>query len=411
MKITSSRLPLQFRFCILSFTLFFLVAFSLAHSSAQTNGEITGVVTNGTTGQPVPGIEVTLTAFRTEGVVGESTATTNADGSFTFSGVDTADGIVYAASVSYLNVLYSTGMIRFQGATGQSGAIEVFETTDDRSVVRIRSRGIVLSEIAPESGEASILDIFSVDVAASQTFVAGDDGRSLEFPVPRNAGLVTPLPGFDFGTPTIENAVVFATSALRPEGGSATLSYPVPYTGTSFSIETRNAYPTETMRVLAPTDLVADRSGIEVTAPGFQDEGVAMIGEREYRVWTATALEADSSLRITFASLPRSAFEPNELRVLEPAVIAGLALVLAAAATVWFVRHRNLSAVAPAIAGPMPQDIVESREELVIQLHELQDEHDNGQIDDDLYLSERRTLLERLRNVSQQMRDAPVDEA
>ena len=58
----------------------------------------------------------------------------------------------------------------------------------------------------------------------------------------------------------------------------------------------------------------------------------------------------------------------------------------------------------------MPLAMVESREELVIQLQELQDEHENGQIDDELYLSERRSLLERLRTVSRQLRDEPAED-
>lgn len=398
------------RLSILTIVVLLLATTIPLSASAQETGRISGVVTNGTTGQLVPDIEVTLTAFRTEGIVGETTATTGADGVYTFSEVDTADGIVYAASVSYLNVLYSTGMIRFLETTEQTSAIDVFETTADSDVLRVPSRGIVLSEISPETGEAILLDIYSIDVGDELTFVAGDDGRSMEFPVPRNAGLVTPLPGFDFGTPTIENAVVFATSALRPEGGSATLTYPIPYTGTAFSIDTRNAYPTDVVRILIPTDLTANLDSVRASAAGFEDEGVAQIGERRYHVWTASAMEPNSNVRVAFSSLPQSAFEPNQLHVLEPALLAGLALVVATALTAWFIRRRQLTEPQPAFAGPMPQAIVESREELVIQLQELQDEHENGQIDDELYLSERRGLLERLRVVSRQLRDEPLDD-
>lgn len=410
MKTRSLRPPTTLRLGILTIVALLLAAALPLPASAQTNGQISGVVTNGTTGQPVPDIEVTLTAFRAEGVVGEMMTTTGADGAFTFPEVDTADGIVYAASVSYRSVLYSTGMIRFQGTTEQTTSIDVFESTDDSDVVRVASRGIVLSEIAPDTGEATMLDIYSIGIEGDQTFVAGDDGRSMEFPVPRNAGLVTPMPGFDFGTPTIENAIVFATSSLRPSGGSASLTYPVAYTETAFSIDVRNVYPTETVRVLIPTDLTANLDSVQVSAAGFEDEGIAQVGEREYHVWTASSMEPNSNARVTFRSLPRSAFEPNELHVLEPALLAGLALVVATAFTAWFVRRRNLMTPQPAFAGPMPLAMVESREELVIQLQELQDEHENGQIDDELYLSERRSLLERLRTVSRQLRDEPAED-
>ena len=410
MKTRLFRPPITLRLSALTIVVLLLATTLPLSASAQANGQIGGVVTNATTGQPAPAIEVTLTAFRTAGVVGEMTTTTGADGAYVFSDVDTADGIVYAASVSYRNVLYSTGMIRFLETTEQTSAINVFETTDNSDVLRVPSRGIVLSEMSPETGEATMLDIYSIDVEGDQTFVAGDDGRSMEFPVPRNAGLVTPLPGFDFGTPTIENAVVFATSPLRPGGGSATFTYPIPYTGTAFSIDTRNAYFTEVVRILIPTDLTANLDSVGVSAAGFEDEGVAQIGERQYHVWTASSMERNSNVRVTFSALPQSAFEPNQLHVLEPALLAGLALVVATALTAWFIRRRQLTTPEPAFAGLMPQAIVESREELVIQLQELQDEHDNGQINDELYLSERRALLERLRIVSRQLRDEPADD-
>jgi hypothetical protein len=408
MKTRHFRSPTTLRLCILTTVVLLLTTAFPSSATAQTNGQISGIVTNMTTGQPVSQIEITLTAFRTEGIVGEMTTTTSADGAYTFSNVDTADGIVYAASVSYLNVLYSTGMIRFLETSEQTSSIDVFETTDDSSLLRVTSRGIVLSEISPESGEAIMLDIYSIDVEGDQTFVADDNGRSMEFSVPRTAGLVTPMPGFDFGTPTIENAIVFATSPLRPGGGSATLSYPIQYTGTAFSFDTRNAYPTEIMRILIPTDLTQNVDSVGVSAAGFEDAGVAQIGEHQYHVWTASSMERNSNVRVTFNSLPQSAFEPNQLRVLEPAVLAGVALVLATAFTAWVIRRRDLTAPELAYAGSMPQAIIESREELVIQLRELQDEHDNGQIDDELYLSERRTLLERLRIVSRQLRDEPA---
>ncbi len=410
MKTRFFRPPLIRCIRLVTISLLLLAVVVPFSAAAETNGQITGVVTNGTTGLPVPNIEVTLSAFRSEGMVGETATTTDAQGAYTFTEVDTADGIVYAASVSYSGVLYSTGMVRFQGTTEQTSAINVFETTSDRNVVRVSTRGIVLSEISPESGEATMLDIYSIDVNGKETFVAGDNGRSLEFAVPRNAGTVTPMPGFDFGAPTIENAVVFATSALRPGGGSATLSYPVPYTGTTFSIDTRNAYPTDTVRILIPTDLTSEIDSVQVAASGFEDAGVAQIGEREYHVWTASEMAGDSNVRVTFSGLPKSAFEPNELRVLEPAILAALALVVAVALTAWFLKRRNLTEPVPAFAGPLPEEIIESREELVIQLQELQDEHENGQIDDELYLSERRTLLERLRNVSRQLREEPADD-
>lgn len=388
----------------------FLLTPQLTNAQATYDGTITGTVVNQTTDQPVAGIEVTLSAFTSDGLTGEFSAVTDDSGGFEFTEVDTADGIVYAASVTYRGVLYGSGMIRFQGTTEQNAEIQVYEATSDRSVVRIDNRGLVLSELDPESGTATMLDIVSLAVEGNQTYVAGDTGRSVEFPLPRNAGRPSLLPGFDFGTAVIENSVLYASSALRPEGASATISYPVQYTGTGFSVDVQNAYPTGTFRILIPTDLADTSDSVAVSAAGFSDDGVAMVGEREYHVWTAMDLRQDSTMRISFRSLPESQFEPNELRILEPTLLAGIALFAATAATVVMVRRKKLLPADADISQSVTAGFVESRDELVVQLQELQDEFENGMIEEDHYLSERRALLERLRVVSRHLRNEPAPE-
>jgi hypothetical protein len=410
MNMKTFRLPSRHQLTFIAVALAVAIAVLPAAARAETNGVLTGSVMNETTGQPVSGIEVSLTGFTSDGIFDERSSTTDETGQFTFSQVDTDEGIVYAASVSYRGVLYSSGMIRFLESTEQSSSISVFETTTDRSVVGVNSRGIVLSELDPQSGDATILDIVSLTVDGNQTFIAGDTGRSLEFPIPRNASAPTLLPGFDFGTAVVENSVVYASSPLRPDGGSASLNYTVQYTGSRFAIDVRNAYPTSTFRILIPTDLTGDSDSITVGAAGFEDEGTAEIGGREYHVWGTTDLAQNSSVRIIFGDLPKSAFQPNRLRVMEPAILAGVFLIGATAATALIVRRRQFTQAEPEIEQAITAGFVESREELVLQLQKLQDEHDNGMIDDEHFLAERRILLERLRIVTRHLRDTPVSE-
>jgi hypothetical protein len=391
-------------------TILAVLALALTHSTTvvaqeQFDGTISGNVINQTTGQPVSGITVTVSAFTSDGLQAEFTGTTDEHGSFEFLELDTSDGIVYAASVSYRGVLYSTGMIQFLGGVDQTSDIDVFETTTDRSVVGVSTRGVVLSEIDSDSGTTTILDIYSMTVEGEQTFVAGDTGRSVEFPIPRNAGTPTLLPGFDFGTAVVENSILYASSPLRPPGASATISYQLQYTGNAFTLDLLNAYSTGTFRVLIPTDLTAEADSIVVSGSVLDDDGVARIGDRDYHVWTATGLRAAETVRVSFSSLPESSFAPNRLRVAEPTILAGLALVAATALTAIAIRRKKIIPVDELSGTAVMAGFVESREELVLQLQELQDEHENGMIDDELYLSERRNLLERLRIVSHQLQE------
>jgi hypothetical protein len=90
-------------------------------------------------------------------------------------------------------------------------------------------------------------------------------------------------------------------------------------------------------------------------------------------------------------------------------VIAGAALLAATAATVVMVRRKKVVSADPDVEEAVTAGFIESRDELVVQLQELQDEYENGMIDEELYLSERRQLLERLRDVSRYLRSLPED--
>lgn len=387
-----------------------VVAFpSNAGAQTENQGTITGVVSNGTTGNTVPGIEVTLSAFNSDGLISDATTTADDDGLYSFEDLDTADGIVYATSVSWRGVLYSSGMIQISQTPDVESAITVFETTTDRSLIQVSTRGLVLTNIDVNTGNITFLDITGLESPDDLTFVAGDSGRSLEFAIPRNAGTPSLQPGFDFGNAFIENSVIFATSPLRPGGATAMMTYPVRYTGTSATIDVQQMYPTEIFRVLVPVEINGELRNITIGGTDLVDQGTDFIGEQEYHVWAAADLGPNATVRVSFSGLPESQFKPNELKVLEPTLLAAGALLAAIAVTVVLIRKKRVVATEPTIDDAVTAGFLESREELVLQLHGLQDQYESGMLEEQVYLSERRFLLEKLRAVTRFLRDQPTD--
>lgn len=388
-----------------------MVAAFPSTSSAQTEnqGTITGTVSNGTTGNDVPGIQVTLSAFNSDGLIGDTTTTAGDDGNYSFEDLDTSDGIVYATSVSWRGVLYSSGMIQINQTGDADSTITVFETTPDRSLISVSTRGLVLTNIDVNTGNITFLDITGLESPDDLTFVAGDNGRSLEFAIPRNAGTPSLQPGFDFGNAAIENSIVFATSPLRPGGATAMMTYPVRYTGMSVSIDVQQMYPTEIFRVLVPVELNGERPNITIGGTDLVDQGIDVIGEQEYHVWAAPDLGPNATIRVAFSGLPESRFRPNELKVLEPTILAAGALVAALAVTFVLIRKKRVVQVEPEIGDAVTAGFVESREELVLQLQGLQDQYESGMLEEQVYLSERRFLLEKLRAVTRYLRDQPTE--
>jgi hypothetical protein len=287
-----------------------------APTAAQTSdGVLTGVVTNATIEQPVAGLEVALSKFDSTGFLDGLTTTSADDGTFRFEGLDTTDGLVYAASVSYRNVVYSSGMIQFDEGPEQQTEVLVYETTLDQGIVQLQSRGLILTGVSAADGIVSMLDVFVLQNNSALTLAPDDEAHTVRFPVPRNALDVTPLPGFNFGTPNIEGATVFATTPFQPGEQTATLGYTVPYTGTRLTIEVANVYPTAEVRLLVPVNLPEGIAAITIAGAGITEAGVVDVGSEEYRLYFGPAnAQPGTRLRFTYQSLPESAVQPPSPR-------------------------------------------------------------------------------------------------
>jgi 5-hydroxyisourate hydrolase-like protein (transthyretin family) len=383
-----------------------------AVGSAETDGRVTGVVTNGTAGTPLANAEVVLSQFERQAPESvDITATTDSAGRFTFEGLDTAQGLVYAVSVRYERVLYSTGMIVLSEEPQQEIQLTVFETTRDESVVNIQARGVIIAGVDSEEGVVTVADVYVLHNPSTQTFIGDEEGRSIRFTIPENTLEVTPRSGFDFTGATVEDDVIYAASPLRPGTVNASLEYALPYSGTSVSIPLKANYPSGVVRVLLP--VAAGLDEIQVTGAGstLVDQGVLDIEGRQYRVWVAGEQTAGSTLTLHIGNLPRTSLERNELRTLEPALVALLAFVIACAVSGWVIVRRGLHRPRPIVLAPAAAlPLAERRDELTQQLRELESDWQEQHVDEPAYRASRRAILEELRSISRQYRGIGDDE-
>lgn len=389
-----------------------------ATAIADTNGRISGTVTNGTTSTPLADATVTASRFDqmpSGGTVPESvdvTTTTASDGTYAFDGLDTSDGLVYAISVTYEGVLYSSGMVQISTTPEQTSDITVYETTADQSTITLASRGILLNAVDQESGAVTITDVFSFENTGNRTIVADEDGRTLRFSVPANSAEVGPRAGFDFGTPSLEGTTVFATSPLRPGvANPASLNYTIPYTSTTFDIALVADYPTSEMRLLLPVDANGDGPTVAAESRQLLDNGIVPIGDAQYHVWSTGSLEAGDTIRLRFGNLPSASSTGRSLSTVAPALIALLALIAAATVAGMIISRRKLDAPRPVTVSPLVAETIgERRDILTNELRALEVAHERGDVDDESYSSTRRAILEDLRRISRAMRGLGDDE-
>ena len=382
-------------------------------AGAQSPGIVRGKVIDATTGGAVSGATVELSRFEGNppALVSSTTTTTSANGSYRFEGLDTTGGIVWVTSVTYQGVLYSSGMIRFQDGEDQQRDLTVYDTTTDPSGLGVSSRGLVISGIDSSTGQLSVVDIFALRLTGSRALGPNADGRTVRFAVPDSALEVTPMPGFDFGTPSIESAIVYSSAPLAPGDSSASLGYTLPYTGNSVAFDLKPLYQTDAVRILIPVSGGEFTNTITLTGQGFTAGGVVTVGNRDYQLWSSGAIAADQPLQVRIGNLPP--FEPklNRLRSFEPAVVAVIALLLATGLTVWVVMKRGLHRSRPVMLAPvLGAPLEERRAELAERLRTLEREHADGELDERTYAAERRGILEQLRQLSRQARGIGDDE-
>jgi hypothetical protein len=261
-----------------------------------------------------------------------------------------------------------------------------------------------------ETGQVGFTDAYTFNVSGDHTVVEGGDGYSVRFPVPENVDEITPRPGFDFGSARIEESSVLVTTPLKPGDTNASLDYSFLYDGNSLDMPLTAGYATDSIQILVPAGL--EDGEIDVTSQGtpLLDGGVVTISQREYHVWTASGLSPDATLTLTLAGLPQPPAS-HQLSTVEPAILAGLALVIAAAVTGWVVYSRGLYkqrpvTLSPAAAGPL--DV--RREQLSTELRGLEDDWQAGKLDEPTYRSSRRAILDDLRRISRQYRGLGDDE-
>jgi hypothetical protein len=321
---------------------------------------------------------------------------------------------VFAVSTSYFGIGYSTGRISFEAeSVGIDVTLDVFDPTDDQSLVGIFSRGLILTDIEPNRGEAGMLDIYFFGMSEPRVLVANDEGRTVEFPVPRNATRVTPLPdeSFDLTTATIEGATVYASEPLLPGETTSTLTYTIPYTGERLSVELQAAYDTQLFRLLVPVSLSDLDEPVELDAPGFESIGQEQIGPQTYDVWIREDVSTGDRIQIAYSNLIRSEIQPNTLNKSVPAIVAIVALLAAAVGVAWIVRNRRLERERPTVLVPqLASSLEDTREDLIDQLRALQQAHDEGVIDEPAYALYRRQILEQIRIVNRQLRGAGIED-
>ncbi len=382
------------------------------------SGVISGTVTNGTTSQLIPGIEVQLGIFDSSALLETRTVTTDAAGLFRFSELPVDSSLVYAAQVEYpAGIPYGSPATSFTAGTSSIDLpLSIYEPTSDPSGVKV-DRVHFIVEFDPAAGQVFVTELAVYSLSGNLAFVGSGMG-TLRFTVPDNATDLQISDG-ELGGRYVAFAGGFADTMPMPPGqGSRQMlySYAVPYFGDALEITRAIPYP-----AAAVNALIAD-AGEQVTSAQLASQGVRQTQNGAFINLLGQNIAANEPIILRFtglSSLAAAAGAGNTMgTTTQPATAAagadrsvlfillgaaGVAAVALAASPFLRRRAAGVRTAGVRAADGTPMD----RDEILDALARLDLNHEAGQVSDSAFRDERMRLKAQLLDLARQPGDSP----
>lgn len=296
---------------------------------AASDGAITGTVVNGTTDEPVPDLEVTLHMLTQQAELGTATATTDADGAFSFA--EPATGTEgYQVTATFDGVEYQSPSVGYTAGQPATTTLNVYDTTSDPADV-VQSSWVVW--VDREGDGAAIQHTLEWSNGGDTAYIGDEtapDGSPIVTQIPLEPGAANPqFLGLYLDTPgQIRGSTYVNPAPLVPGTSTATLRYTVPEL-TALTLPV--TFPTSSLQLFVPV-------GVTVTSDALSNAGQITQDGVDYQAFTATDLRAGATVEVTLEGVGGG--DGNS-----PLVLVIVGLVVAAAViggiVVWRMTRRT----------------------------------------------------------------------
>lgn len=372
-----------------------LVLLAPTRVAAQTGGgTISGVVTNGTTNEPQPDVEIRLLGGLRdeEGTFSQrisETAVSDRRGRFEFTELPSGDDRAYALDAMFDGGSFPGGVVTIP-SDGDVIEIEqrVWETTTDpRAIVIQRNNMFVLRG----EDRANVIDSYTIVNVSEEAYIGrgaatresskGEPVPTLSFSFPDGSEGIQ-IADSDLDIPELLNTEtgVGITSAVPPNETRITFAYGLTVNTGQVDLTRRALYPILNLGVFAEPPFTIDSTRL------IEDGEVTIEGETYTRYRSQESVTEGNSIPII-----ATAEGTNDAALIAGAVAAGV-LALVIAMLVLLRRRSRRSPAKPAPATPAQ----ETRDDLLVAIARLDLEHRNGELDHDKWSAHRAELKARL---------------
>jgi len=379
---------------LLAAALAVLFLFAPTRIAAQTDerGTISGVVTNGTTDEPQPDVEVRLLGglrddegnFTQE--VSE-VARSDARGRFEFTSLASGDDRAYALDAAFDGGSFPGGVVTIP-SDGDVIEVEqkVWDTTTDPRAIVIQRNNMFL--LRGDDG-ASVIDSYTVVNVSEEAYIGrGATGEGSEDPVPTlsfsfpegSEGIQVADSDLDIPELLDTETGVGITSAVPPNETLITFAYRLPVNTGQIDLSRRALYPILNLGVFAEPPFTIDSTRLA------EDGEVTIEGETYTRYRSQESVTEGNSIPMI-----ATAQGTNDTTLIAGAVAAGVLLLV----ILILVLMRRRSRSEPT-ERESTSPVEESRDDLLVAIARLDLEHRNGKLDHDSWSERRAELKARL---------------
>jgi hypothetical protein len=348
-----------------------------ALAAAAGDGVIEGILVNGTANAKgsLDAVEVTLKTRLNGGDIGESKVKTDAKGSFVFDNLPTGSEYSYVITATYQQADYSSTSITFEaGVLKKTIEILVYDATNSDESIRVMTAHTI---IYPGEGGIQIKEYSLFVNTADKAYVGSginDDKRTLRLFVPEGAtGLQYSLDLMECCVANSEEGIA-DTMAVPPGKREMSYLYNIGSRSGTFDYSNKVLYPTESYTLLIS-------EGIEASSEGLvQGDPIELQGQR-FNNYSLQKLNQGDLVRVRLSNLPRASQQGNAVKWVAYAVVA-----LAGTFTGIFLLKRRRPAAVPVVTK---SNLDQRKQELLIQLAELDDSFEGGAFTEEVYRKQR----------------------
>jgi mono/diheme cytochrome c family protein len=379
-------------------------------------GIIAGQVSNGTTSQPVAGVQVRLQRWLEETELSPLTVQANGNGSFRFEGLDTRSHAFYRAEVTYNGIAFPGDFVGFEPGTMQlSLPVSVYETTTSDEAISVERFHFIA--FGDQPGFFSVLELYQFSNRGDRAYVGtlNEAGQQETVQMALPAGtqdlfLQRGTLGVDF-LETDEGLV--ATSLIVPglETFEAAFVYVVPYDGATLNLDRALNYDTASVN-----GLVLD-VGAKLESDVLHFGGERTAQGQTFLQYTAQDLKAGEMLPIRLADLDKIEFgsTPDTTGASSSTVIPSTGL--SQTTLLWMVLGLGAVAVVFGLAYPSlrsrfggellagENDLAHERQRLLLVLAHLDQAHEAGELNEGVYRRARASRKSELADVLRRMQE------